>query len=311
MPMSTSTSIRTDLAMEARALHPELDGVTEENEERDGIAISRITVATEEAAKRLGKAPGRYVTLDAPELASRPPELFRRVSQAASGELLRLIGELEPQAPILVVGLGNRAITPDSLGPRTAEHVYVTRHIKQHMPDAIPQSARAVSAISPGVLGVTGVETLEIVRGVVEKTKPALIIAIDSLASRRTERISTTVQLTDAGISPGAGVGNNREGLNRETLGVPVIAIGVPLVVYASTISRDTIALIASDMGLINDEERVKRLAEKAISEKTGELIVTPKEIDSIVEDMTLILADSLNMALFGGDYDEVRALIA
>lgn len=306
-----SVSIRTDLAMEARELYPELEGVSEEKEEREGISITRIAVSTEQAAQQLGKAQGKYITLDAPDLTVRPPELFRRVSEALAGELRSLMGDLPGDAPVLVVGLGNRAITPDSLGPRTAEHVYVTRHIKQHMPEAIPQGARSVSAISPGVLGVTGVETMEIVRGVVEKTQPALIIAIDSLSSRRTARISTTVQLTDGGISPGAGVGNQRTGLDRETLGVPVIALGVPLVVYASTISQDTISLIASEMGLLADEERIKQLAGQAISEKTGELIVTPKEIDSIVSDMTLILADGLNMALFGGDYDEVRALIA
>ena len=212
---------------------------------------------------------------------------------------------------MLVVGLGNRAITPDSLGPRVVESIYVTRHIKQYMPDALPGPVRAVSAVAPGVLGVTGVETMEIVRGVVEHCKPDLVIAVDALASRRAARISTTVQLTDAGISPGAGVGNNRTGLDRETLGVPVIAIGVPLVVFATTISQDTISLIADETGLHNDEERLKELAAKVIAEHIGELIVTPKEIDSIVADMTRIVADGINMALFGADYGEVRMLIA
>ena len=304
-------SIRTDLAMEARELHPSLSGVTEESEEHEGVAVTRIALTTDDAAARLEKRKGRYVTLDAPELSARPLDLFERVSRALSNELSRLMEGLGTCENVLVVGLGNRAITPDSLGPRVVESIYVTRHIKQYMPDALPGPVRAVSAVAPGVLGVTGVETMEIVRGVVEHCKPDLVIAVDALASRRAARISTTVQLTDAGISPGAGVGNNRTGLDRETLGVPVIAIGVPLVVFATTISQDTISLIADETGLHNDEERLKELAAKVIAEHIGELIVTPKEIDSIVADMTRIVADGINMALFGADYGEVRMLIA
>ncbi len=304
-------SIRTDLAMEARELHPSLSGVTEESEEHEGVAVTRIALTTDDAAASLEKRKGRYVTLDAPELSARPLDLFERVSRALSNELSRLMEGLGTCENVLVVGLGNRAITPDSLGPRVVESIYVTRHIKQYMPDALPGPVRAVSAVAPGVLGVTGVETMEIVRGVVEHCKPDLVIAVDALASRRAARISTTVQLTDAGISPGAGVGNNRTGLDRETLGVPVIAIGVPLVVFATTISQDTISLIADETGLHNDEERLKELAAKVIAEHIGELIVTPKEIDSIVADMTRIVADGINMALFGADYGEVRMLIA
>ena len=304
-------SIRTDLAMEARELHPSLSGVTEESEEHEGVAVTRIALTTDDAAARLEKRKGRYVTLDAPELSARPLDLFERVSRALSNELSRLMEGLGTCENVLVVGLGNRAITPDSLGPRVVESIYVPRHIKHYMPDALPGPVRAVSAVAPGVLGVTGVETMEIVRGVVEHCKPDLVIAVDALASRRAARISTTVQLTDAGISPGAGVGNNRTGLDRETLGVPVIAIGVPLVVFATTISQDTISLIADETGLHNDEERLKELAAKVIAEHIGELIVTPKEIDSIVADMTRIVADGINMALFGADYGEVRMLIA
>ena len=304
-------SIRTDLAMEARELHPSLSGGTEESEAHEGVAVTRIALTTDDAAARLEKRKGRYVTLDAPELSARPLDLFERVSRALSNELSRLMEGLGTCENVLVVGLGNRAITPDSLGPRVVESIYVTRHIKQYMPDALPGPVRAVSAVAPGVLGVTGVETMEIVRGVVEHCKPDLVIAVDALASRRAARISTTVQLTDAGISPGAGVGNNRTGLDRETLGVPVIAIGVPLVVFATTISQDTISLIADETGLHNDEERLKELAAKVIAEHIGELIVTPKEIDSIVADMTRIVADGINMALFGADYGEVRMLIA
>ena len=241
----------------------------------------------------------------------RESELIKAVTEALSAELTGLIDKGGASGTVLVVGLGNRAVTPDALGPKTAEKILVTRHIKQYMPDAIPNGVRSVCAVSPGVLGVTGIETMEVIQGIVERSKPSLIIAIDSLSSRRTERIASTIQLCDAGIQPGAGVGNIRSGLDEASLGIPVIAVGVPLVVYASTISRDTIGLIASELGLLGNEEKIKELAAKAISEKTGELIVTPKEIDSLIECTSTILADGINMCLFGKDYAEVRSLIA
>ena len=200
----------------------------------------------------------------------------------------------------LVAGLGNRAVTPDALGPRTAEKILVTRHIKQYMADAIPHHVRSVCAVSPGVLGVTGIETMEMIKGAAASSQPAVIIAIDSLASRRTERIGCTIQLCDAGLQPGAGVGNARSGLDRQSMGVPVIAI-----------SRDTVGLIAGELGLMNNEESVKELAAKAISEKTGELIVTPKEIDALIGSMSAILSNAINMALFGTDHAELKSLIA
>lgn len=304
-------NIYTDLAMEARELHPELLGVVEEKDERPGITISRIKVETEEAAKEIGKQIGTYVTLDAPDLLCRPLDLFEELSKALSDELKAMLKDLKKDATVLVVGLGNRSITPDSLGPAVAELVYVTRHITEFLPDALPGPVRSVCSAAPGVLGVTGIETMEVVRGITEHVKPDLIIAIDSLASRRAARISTTLQITDAGISPGSGVGNTRAGLNKDTFGVPVIAIGVPLVVYASTISQDTISLIADETGLHRDEERLKELAEKVISEKIGTLIVTPKDIDTIVKDMSRILADGINLALFDASYDEIRMLVA
>lgn len=304
-------SIYTDLAMEARELNPALQGVIEQTEEGEGISISRIEVTTEEAAKKLGKPTGHYITLDAPELCDRPLDLFERVSKSLSAELARLLGGLGPRATVLVVGLGNRAITSDSLGPKVAEQVYVTRHVTQYLPDAVSGPIRSVCAVAPGVLGVTGIETMEIVQGVVERLKPDMILAVDALASRRAARISTTIQLTDSGISPGSGVGNNRKGLNEATFGVPVLAVGVPMVVYATTISQDTISLIAEETGLHQDEDKLRALAEKVSEEHLGSMIVTPKDVDQIATDMSRILADGINMALFGADYDEVRMLIA
>lgn len=304
-------SIRTDLAAEARELQPELDGVREETEKRGSIVCTRIHIETEAAAKALDKERGSYISLELPQNAEHRGDVLLEGSRALAAELTSLMAQYSPLESALVIGLGNRAVTPDSLGPRVAEAVYVTRHIKQYLPDVLPKPVRAVSAVAPGVLGITGVETLEIVKGIAAHCKPDLILAVDALASRRTERIGTVVQLSDAGICPGAGVGNVRQGLTIETLHVPVIALGVPLVVYASTISRDTIGLIAGEMGLEGQEEQLKTLAEKLISEHTGELIVTPKDIDSILSDMTRMLADGINMALFGADHETVRSLIA
>lgn len=303
--------IRTDLAMEARELHPELDGVEEEKFMFDGVSVSRIAITSPGTAQMLGKRIGKYTTLDAPDLTFKPAGLCDAVSRQLARELMLLMENIAPDAPVLVAGLGNRAVTPDSLGPSVADTIYVTRHIKKYMADAVPKTVREVSALAPGVLGMTGVETKEIISGLVKHINPGLIIAVDSLASRRAARISTTIQLTDTGISPGAGIGNIRSGLNDETLGLPVIAIGVPLVVYAGTIARDTIGLIADETGRHEEEESMKELADRVIEEHIGELIVTPKEIDALVSDMAKIVADGINRALFGMDYMQVKTLVA
>ncbi|MCR5610662.1 MAG: GPR endopeptidase [Clostridiales bacterium] len=301
----------TDLALEAREMNPELDGVTEEKESFPDITITRIAVTNEYAAEKIGKKMGKYVTLDAPGLIDRPLDLFEELSKKLASELQKVVDGFPNSESILVVGLGNRSVTPDSLGPKVVEKVYVTRHVKQYMPDAFRFPVPSVASAAPGVLGSTGIETFEIVKGMTDRIKPDLVIAIDSLASRRASRISTTVQLSDAGIDPGSGVGNIRRGLNIESLDVPVIAIGVPLVVYASTITQDTISMIADETGLHGDEDKLKELAEKVVSERMDGMIVTPKDIDSIVGDMSGIIADGINMALYRDHYDDVRMLIA
>ncbi|MEG1560218.1 MAG: GPR endopeptidase [Clostridia bacterium] len=303
-------SIRTDLALEAREMHGELEGVSEEKRNETGIEITRITVLNEEAAKKLEKAVGQYITIDAPILEDRTSDAYESLAKVISSELTFLMGDISKTANILVVGLGNRFVTPDSLGPRVLDSIYVTRHIKEHIPELSSPDMRPVCAVSPGVLGVTGVETFEIIKGLCDRIKPELVIAIDALASRRAARISTTVQLSDAGISPGSGVGNMQKGLNFESLGVKVIAIGVPLVVHASTISQDTISLIAEETGMHNDEEKLLGLAQKVIDEHIGPLIVTPKEIDGIVSDMAKILANGINFALFGEKTVEIGEMV-
>lgn len=301
----------TDLAMEARELNPEISGIEEETESFPDISITRIEVLSDEAAEKIGKKKGKYVTLDAPGLIDRPLDLFEDLSKRIAAELKSVIDGISGSENILVIGLGNRNVTPDSLGPKTAEKVFVTRHVKQYMPEALSYPVPSVASAAPGVLGSTGIETYEIVKGMTDRLRPDMIIAIDSLASRRASRIFTTVQISDAGIDPGSGVGNMRRGLNKESLDIPVIAIGVPLVVYASTITRDTISMIADETGLHGDEEKLKSLAEKVITERMDGMIMTPKDIDSIVSDMSGILADGINLALYGDRYNDVKMLIA
>lgn len=303
--------IYTDLAMEARELNPTLEGVTEENEEKGAISISRITITGQGAAEKLGKLCGKYITLDAPGLAERDNDTFNQMANQLATEIVGLTGELPADATILVAGLGNRFITPDSLGPSVVEKIFVTRHITRYMQDQLRDELRGVCAIAPGVLGITGVETFDVISSLVNKIKPNIVIVIDSLASRRAARISTTIQLTDTGISPGSGVGNKRAGLNRETLGVPVIAVGVPMVVFATTIAQDTISLIADKTGLHNDEERLLNLADQVINENMGAMVVTPKDIDVIIEDMSKVLASGINHALHGNSYDDVAQILS
>ncbi len=314
-------NIRTDLAMETReVLSKDIGGaqipgveVTEENKE--GVSISRVKITNMRGEVQMKKPIGNYITVEAPNLINRDPDLEEATAKIIAAELRTLIGEREQDECILVVGLGNWNITPDSLGPRTVKNTLVTRHLLQSMPGQIDDRVHSVAAISPGVLGLTGLESLEVVAGIVDKLKPKCIIALDALASRSTEKISTTYQLADTGINPGAGVGNMRKALNKESLGVPVIAIGVPLVVFASTIAHDAISSAAEDAKKDSlpdndiDDNKINSLIEKVVSGKFGDLIVTPKDIDVVVDDVSRVLGYALNLALHDNlSMDEVKS---
>lgn len=301
---------RTDLAREARdLLGGELEGVEQEQERRGDLVIERVAIFTDAAAQRLDKPKGRYITIDTDQIPSRDPALFQAVSEQIATELSRLLEGLPEDADVMVVGLGNRFVTPDALGPETADRVYVTRHIRTDAPELAPEGLRAVSAMAPGVLGTTGMETGEVVRGLVEHARPAAVICIDALAARSTDRINRTVQLSDSGISPGSGIGNRRDALSRQTLGVPVIAVGVPMVVYASTIAADTIGLIAERARLSDEAGALRALADEVVRERFGPLIVTPKEIDALIDDAAEMLADGINRMLHRACFDELKAL--
>lgn len=291
--------IRTDLAMEAAANAGNIPGVEVlQGEAIPGVTRVRVRVLTDEGERSVGKKRGTYVTLEAPELARGDTAIDEGCAKLLAEEIKAMAGDAV-RGVVLVVGLGNRMVTPDALGPAVCDSVFVTRHIHQYAPDAIDARIGNVSAIAPGVLGITGIETGEIIEGVVERMKPTLIICIDSLASQSIDRIRTTIQVADTGISPGAGIGNKRKAIDRETLGVPVLAVGVPLVVYASTIAQE-LAGAALDKATADAalKERMERLMSSMSDIEGADMIVTPKEIDKVVEDLAHIIADGLNIAL-------------
>ena len=308
-------SIRTDLALEAKEIQEDkgkkdIPGVVVDIDGDEGIKITRVRIEEEAGAKIMGKPKGNYITLEVPRLKENDIDLMEDVSRALAKELITLV-KIKDNSIILVVGLGNWNITPDALGPKVIEKILVTRHMAEFLPEQIDEGVRSVCALSPGVLGITGIETSEIILGVVSRVKPNLVIVIDALASRRLERVNTTIQIADTGINPGSGVGNNRKELSEESLGVPVIAIGVPTVVDAATMANDTIDLVIDNLikgtkgenkfyemlKNIDREEKMELISE-VLSPQLKDLMVTPKEIDGFIEDISDVIADGLNISL-------------
>lgn len=310
--------VRTDLAIENREMCKEgmgieISGVKVDVEEEEHCKITRVEILNEEGEKKLGKKVGNYITIESAGLKQADQELKDDISKVVAKELKALIKPTKTTKS-LVVGLGNWNVTPDALGPKVVKKVFVTRHFFKAYQKDEDDTMSDVSAISPGVMGITGLETGEIIKGIVEKSHPDVVIAVDALASRKLERVSTTIQISDTGINPGAGVGNNRKSLNEEYLGVPVYAIGVPTVVDAATMVNDTIGLIVEDMKnhaesggefyemLEELEEQDKyQLISQMLTPYMGNLMVTPKEVDSIIDDISLVIANGLNVSLHHG----------
>ena len=286
---------RTDLALEAAQLWresageaAELPGVESAEGLREGYPVTTVRILDGRGAQALGKPAGTYITLELDGLARRETDAFGRAARALAAELAPLLPR-DPRAPALVVGLGNRAITPDNIGPKAADQTMVTRHLVERVPEHFG-AFRPVAALAAGVLGTTGVESGQLVRAVAERIRPACVLCVDALAARSIRRVCRTVQVADTGITPGSGVGNAREALNAETLGVPVIAVGVPTVVDAATLTRDVLAQAGRD-GLEPD----------ALGEAGGGLIVTPKDIDTQVHDLAKVIGYGINLALHPG----------
>jgi len=298
MAMHWSNWDRTDLAVERAAIvrerTGEIPGLESSQEQINGITITRVQLTHAYAASRVGKPPGRYFTLECPELKYRNRTLLKNVAQIIAEELTALAG-LPRQNDILVVGLGNWQATPDALGPRVVSQLMVTRHIREYISQDLGGRLYPVAAISPGVLGITGMETADIVRGIVQQIKPELVITVDALAARSPSRLFSTIQIADTGIQPGSGVGNNRPGLNTESLGVPVIAIGVPTVVSGASIAVD---VLQDYFSRFNPHARPTiDSVHDFLSQDLLELMVTHKDVDMQIMEISKLLASAINKA--------------
>jgi spore protease len=322
----TVFSVRTDLALESMENQEMTDdsgvGVTEE--EYGGVKVTHVQVRNDRGAQSMGKPVGSYITIESDAMKDHDVETHEKIAQILSQQLIKL-AKLSKDAVILVVGLGNWNVTPDALGPKVVSKILVTRHLSGEMPTELEGRVRSVSAISPGVMGITGIETGEIIKGVIERIRPDLVIAIDALAARRTKRINSTVQLSDTGINPGAGVGNKRMKLSKQSLGVPIIVIGVPTVVDAATLVNDTMDSMLNAMaeqaprgaGFFNmlqslaDEEKYHLISE-ILNPYAGNMFVTPKEVDAVIERLSGIIANGINIALHPGvTSDDINRFIA
>ena len=280
--------MRTDLAFESKPASETIPGVRETTEDRNGITVTRIDILDDRASAILDKPVGRYVTLkvNAEEFSDR--ERRTEIAKELSVELGAMLRRIESA---MVVGLGNRYVTADALGTKTAEYVLVTRHVYLHLRDLLPEGTPVTSSFCANVMGVTGMETAEVVSALTEKIRPDAVILIDSLAAASVRHIGSVIQCNDSGIAPGSGVGNFRTMLTRDLLKVPVIAIGVPTVVSAETIVRDS---------------GVKGCA----GEDLHDLIVAPKDIDAMIRDHARVLSDAINRTLFGDRYPELERLL-
>lgn len=293
----SNLGIRTDLALEEQEriseAESELRGVRVEEtyREEEDIRITRVWVDTRNAARAMGKAMGTYVTMEAPALTEPDDGYHREISECLAEVLLEMLPRAQGELSVLIVGLGNREVTADALGPRVIDNLQITRHVLREY-GAIAYNCtkmNQVSSIEPGVMAKTGMETAEIIRGVAEETHPDVLIVVDALAARSTRRLTRTIQITDTGIQPGSGVGNHRNALTRETLGVPVLAIGVPTVVDAATIVGD-----ALERWLGEDRDFVGRLALAELNN----MYMTGKDIDALVKRVSYTLSEGINIAM-------------
>lgn len=315
-------NFRTDLALERRDLYKkahniehEIDGIETEEEKvnlkentKENVIISRVRITNKNGEEAINKPIGNYITIDIKNFKGIIQEEIQKVSEIVTNELKTLIqNQINSTDSILVVGLGNVYVTPDALGPKVINEIDITRHLLEYMPEVLEKGTREVSAISPGVLGTTGIETLEILKGIVDNIKPKLLIVIDALASRSIERISSSIQIADTGIVPGAGVDNTRKEISKNTLGIPVIAIGIPTVVDAATIAADSLTLLINEVqnnGESNEflnklqEEDKYNLIKEVLSPEEFNFIVTPKEIDGLIEKMKDVIARGINYAV-------------
>lgn len=312
--------IRTDLALETQEKmqedHVDLKGVRFLEEKiNKNLTVSTVVIETENGAKTMGKPKGTYITIEALDMDEEDEDYHREISIQLAKVIKELIHVKKEELSVLIVGLGNREVTPDALGPRVVDNLFITRHIINEYGKYAFGSDKVnrISSIVPGVMAQTGMESLEIIRGIIKETKPDLIVAVDALAARSTKRLNRTIQVTDTGINPGSGVGNHRHGLNEKSLGIPVISIGIPTVVDAATIVNDTMynlvsamceskafQTIGNSLGELNDAEKYELIRE-LLSPNLNAMFVTPKDIDGSVKRLSFTISEGLNIAFMEG----------
>lgn len=299
---------RTDLALEVKESFEqddvEIKGVAlkEEFDKKTNVRVTTVEIRNRQGAEAMGKPVGTYITLEAEEFLEKDDGYHNKISKLLAGYLKRLTKDMDEGA-ILVVGLGNREATPDSLGPQVVDNLCVTRHYIQEFGDCFGEKKvkHPLCAIAPGVMAQTGMETMELLKGIVDEIRPVCVIAVDALAARSTSRLITTVQLTDTGICPGAGIGNNRQALNKESLGVEVIAVGVPTVVDAMTIVRDSLKVMFQQQEF-TEQEREGFFNEIIQSSGIHNMFVTPKNIDESVKSISYTISEAINACFVGKD---------
>lgn len=303
--------VLTDMAIEARDIvrgdaHEEVPGVRVQKQDDRGVAVTQVEIFNEQGAHLMSKPEGHYITLDVLKFKDRDSRLKVALTDVLTDQLKTLLPR-DLSRSVLVVGLGNWNATPDALGPRVVDRLLVTRHLSEIVPDDVKERMRPVAAVAPGVLGTTGIETLDMIKGIVDEAKPDLVIAVDSLAARSLDRLLGSVQIADTGIHPGSGVGNRRQGLSQSSVGVPVTAIGVCTVVQAMSIAEEAVQSLAQQLAddvkfyqILKEmgESGQKGLMNEVLGERLGGLMVTPKEIDLLIDDMAEVLAEALNRAL-------------
>ena len=302
-------NFRTDLATERRDIYKkensiehDINGIESTKEEiNDKISVEKVKILNEEGEKAIGKPIGSYITIDIKKLKLAQEEDIQKASEVLTNELKNILDmHIQKQDEIIIVGLGTIYVTPDSLGPKVINEIDVTRHLIKYVPDVVGKDTRSVSAVAPGVLGTTGIETVEILKGIIENTHPKLVVVIDALASRSIERISSTIQISDTGIIPGGGVGNARTEISEKTLGIPVIALGIPTVVETAVLVNDSLNLFIdklqndaksnSYLNEIKEKDNYEEIKD-ALNPSDYNMIVTPKEIDDLIENMKDIVA--------------------
>ena len=312
---SPYTDLAIEIAENITTEATEIEGVEVGHEQCDlsDTTVTNVRITNEKGAEAMGKPIGSYITLESGHIKENDIDAHEKIISILSKYIKYLCPDKE-QPTVLVIGLGNRDVTPDSLGPKVVSKILVTRHIKNTVPEDINNAVTSVAALAPGVMGITGIETLEVVKGVTERVKPDIVIAIDALAARRVSRVNATIQLSDTGVAPGAGIGNRRKTLDEETLGVPVIAIGVPTVVDAATMANDAIDRMLETMksgankgsrfyDMLSElaEEEKYSLIKEVLEPYSENMFVTPKEVDAVIENLVNIISNSINIAVHPG----------